>query len=139
MSRDDNIQAVRGAYAAFGRGDIQGVLDCFAENVEWTAPGPPDLLTAGRRQGRQQVAEFFRIVGELFEFHTFIPATFVADGSRVIVLGTEQVSFKPTGARLPEIEWVHAFTFENGKVAHFQEYFDTSAIAAQLQGAKVRT
>ena len=139
MSQHDNIQAIKRGYEAFGRGDLNTLLDIFSDDIEWITPGPPELATSGRRRGRQQVAEFFRHVGELFEFHNFEPRTFVADDNHVIVLGIDEVTFRPTGARLPVIDWVHAFMFTGDKVTHFREIFDASVIVAQLEAAKART
>jgi ketosteroid isomerase-like protein len=139
MSREDNIQAVKRGYEAFGRGDLNTLLDMFSDDVEWITPGPPELATSGRRRGRQQVAEFFRHVNESFEFHRFEPHTFVADDQRVIVLGIDEVTFRATGVRLPPIDFVHIFNFTNDKVTHFQEIFDASVMVEQLEVAKART
>ena len=139
MSREDNVQLVKRAYEAFGRGDLDALLDAFSDDVEWITPGPPELATAGRRRGRQQVAEFFRHVNESFEFHRFDPRTFVADDTRVIVLGVDEITFRPTGVRLPPIHFVHIFTFTNDKVTHFEEIFDASVMVPQLEAAKAGT
>ena len=139
MSREDNIQAVKRGYEAFGRGDLNALLDLFSDDVEWVTPGPPELATSGRRRGRQQVADFFGRLNELFEFHNFEPGTFVADDTRVIVLGKDEVTFRPTGVRLPVMDWVHVFTFSNDKIVHFQEVLDMSVMVAQLEAAKART
>jgi ketosteroid isomerase-like protein len=139
MSREDNIQTVKRGYEAFGRGDLNTLLDLFSDDIEWITPGPPELATSGRRRGRQQVAEFFRVVNESFEFHNFEPRTFVADDTRVIVLGVDEVTFRATGVRLPVMDWVHIFTFTNNKVTHFEEIFDASVIVAQLEVAKAHT
>jgi uncharacterized protein len=80
--------------AAFGRGDIEALLALLDENVEWITPGPSDLLTAGRRRGRQQVAEFFQAVDRLFEIQRFEPQTFVSEGDHVVVLGSETTRVK---------------------------------------------
>ena len=60
MSEQDNRALVQRGYDAFGRGDIEALLALLDDNVEWITPGPSDLPTAGRRRGRQQVAEFFK-------------------------------------------------------------------------------
>jgi ketosteroid isomerase-like protein len=64
MSEQDNRALVQRGYDAFGRGDIEVLLALLDDNVEWITPGPSDLPTAGRRRGRQQVAEFFKGVGQ---------------------------------------------------------------------------
>ena len=139
MGREENIQAVKRGYEAFGRGDLNTLLDLFSDDVEWITPGPAELATSGRRRGRQQVAEFFRDVNESFEFHRFEPHTFLAEDNRIVVFGVDEVTFRATGVRLPPIDFVHIFNFTNDKVAQFQEIFDASAIVPQLEAAKART
>ena len=131
MSEQDNRALVQRGYDAFGRGDIEALLVLLDDNVEWITPGPSDLPTAGRRRGRQQVAEFFK--GVRFE-----PESFVSEGDRVVVLGSETTRFKATGKVL-DMRWAHVFTVRNGKVVAFEEYQDTSALMAELRGVQSRT
>ena len=138
MSEDDNRALVQRGYEAFGRGDIEALLALFDENVEWVTPGPSDLPTAGRRRGRQQVAEFFEIVNSLFEVQRFEPEAFVSEGDRVLVLGSETSRVKATGKVL-DMRWAHAFTVRNGKVAAFEEYQDLSAVVAELRQVQSQT
>ena len=39
MSIQENVQIVRDAFAAIGRGDMQGLLALSAEDIEWIIPG----------------------------------------------------------------------------------------------------
>jgi ketosteroid isomerase-like protein len=137
MSEHDNRAVVQRAYEAFGRGDIQGLLALLDQDVEWVSEGPPDLPTAGTRRGHQQVAEFFRAETSLFDIERFQPNVFVAEGDRVVVLGTETSRIKATGKVL-ELHWAHAFTLRNGKVVAFHHYFDTAAIVAELRAVQAR-
>jgi ketosteroid isomerase-like protein len=132
------VELVRQGYEAFGRGDIDGLLNLLDENVEWVSPGPPDLPTAGTRRGRQQIAEFFRILNDVFEIQRFEPKTFVAQGDRVVVLGEDTARVKATGKIVNE-SWAHAFVLGNGKVVSFQEYLDTAATVAEIRAAAART
>jgi ketosteroid isomerase-like protein len=138
MSEQQNVELVRKGYEAFGRGDIEGMLSLFDDNIEWVSPGPSDLPTAGTRRGRQQVAEFFRAINEAFEIQQFEPKTFVAQGDRVVVLGEDTARVKATGKVLNE-SWAHAFVVRNGKVVSFQEYIDTAATVAEIRAAAART
>jgi ketosteroid isomerase-like protein len=138
MSEQDNRALVQRGYDAFGRGDIEALLALLDENVEWITPGPSDLPTAGRRRGRQQVAEFFKGVDSLFEIQRFEPESFVSEGDRVVVLGSETTRVKATGKVL-EMRWVHAFTVRNGKVVVLEEFQDTAAVVAELRDVQART
>ena len=78
MSNQDNLAIVRRGYEAFGRGDIEGLVSLMDNDIEWVSPGRSDLPTAGRRQGHQQVREFFASVNELYDFQSFEPQTFIS-------------------------------------------------------------
>ena len=108
------------------------------ENVEWITPGPSDLPTAGRRRGRQQVAEFFKGVDGLYEIQRFEPESFISQGDRVVVLGSETIRVKATGKVL-DMRWAHAFTVRNGQVAVLEEYQDMSAVMTELRNAQSST
>ncbi|HJU42254.1 MAG TPA: nuclear transport factor 2 family protein [Vicinamibacterales bacterium] len=132
-----NIALVQSSYAAFGRGDIDGVLATFDRNIEWKTPGPEDLPTAGVRRGHAEVREFFGTLTELFDFELFEPHTFLADGDRVVVLGKDTVKVKASGKSISE-DWCHVMTIRDGKVVAFQEFLDTAALAAELKTAAAR-
>lgn len=128
---EDNLDVVRQGYDAFGRGDINGLLVLLDEQVDWVTPGPSELATSGRRTGPQAVGQFFASVNEVFDIQRFEPKEFIAQGDRIVVLGDETVRVRATGKML-ELEWVHVFTLRNGKVAAFQEFFDTAAVVAAM-------
>lgn len=117
---------------------MDALLSLFDENIEWFSPGPADLPTAGTRRGRQQVADFFKIVNEVFEFQRFEPQTFIAQDDRVVVLGEDTARIKATGKVL-DSEWAHVFSLKGGKVLKFHEYIDTAAVVEELRTAQART
>jgi hypothetical protein len=132
-----NSDIVRRAYEAFGRGDLDGLLGTLDDNIVWVTPGPSDLPTAGRRQGREEVRAFFGLITEMVEFQKFDPHTFVEQGDRVVVLGDDIVTVKATGKVIEEA-WAHAFTLRDGKVIAFQEFIDTASMVAETRLAHAR-
>ncbi len=131
---EDNLDVVRRGYDAFGRGDIDALLELFDEQIQWVTPGPSELATSGRRTGRQEVGQFFASVNELFDVQRFEPRDYIAQGDRVVVLGVEAARVRSTG-KLLELDWVHVFTMRTGKVIAFQEFFDTAAVVAAMSAA----
>ena len=127
MSVQENVQIVENGFAAFGRGDIQGLLALFAEDSEWISPGE-GLPLAGTHRGHAALADFFQKFSEAMEFSSFEPREFVADGDRVLVVGFDSGRVKATN-RTFEKPWVKAFTVRNGKVTNVREYTDTLALA----------
>jgi ketosteroid isomerase-like protein len=138
MSEQQNVDVVRKGYEAFGRGDIDGLLAQLDPNVEWRTPGPEDLPTAGQRRGHAAVQEFFQTLAGLLEIQRFEPKQFIAQDEMVVVTGDDTARVKATGTTL-ESRFVHVFTVRNGKVVGFEEYFDVSALVADLRGAQART
>lgn len=133
-----NIGLVQSGYAAFGRGDIPGLLSLLDDNIEWKTPGPADLPTAGNRRGHAQVADFFRLISELIDFEQFAPQSFTADGDRVIVFGSDRYKVKGGSGKTLAEDWCHVFTVRGGKIVAFQEYIDTASLAAELKVGAAR-
>ena len=78
MGTQENVQIVKNAFAAFGRGDIQGLLALLAEDIEWISPGGA-LPPAGTYRGPAAVARFFQKLSETLEFSSFETREFVAE------------------------------------------------------------
>src|SRR5438270_749542 len=129
MSEKDNVRVVQDLFAAFGQGNIPGVLDKLTEDVEWRLAGPTEITYAGLRHGREKVAEFFKTLGDAAEFEVFEPQEYIAQGDQVVVLGHERQRVKATGL-VVENDWAMVFTFRGGKIAKFRNYEDTAAVAA---------
>ena len=133
-----NRQLVEGVYDAFLKGDLEGVLARFDPNIEWRTPGGADLPTSGVRRGRDQVREFFQLLTTLFDFQDFRIESMIADGDRVVVLGSDTLIIK--GSDVPiSMTWAHVYTIRAGRVARFDEYLDTSAVAAEYHRAALRS
>jgi ketosteroid isomerase-like protein len=129
MAEQDNINVVQYAYASFGKGDIEALLESLDENVEWVLPGEGLIPQAGTYHGRDGVARFFQLLNETTEFSSFEPQEFIAQGDRVIALGTYKGKAKATG-RSFESSWAMSFALRDGKVLKFREYTDTGAIGS---------
>ena len=138
MSEQDNLSVVRDVYSAFGRGDLEGLLRLLDPTVSWRTPGPADLPTAGLRHGVAEVREFFGLLLSSFDIDDFRPSDFLAQGDKVVVLGTSREGPKGTG-RLVDFRWVHVFTLRGGKIVEFEEPADVSALVDEFRRAGART
>jgi len=137
MSIEENVQIVKDGFAAFGRGDMQGLLASFAEDIEWIIPGEGWPL-AGTYRRHAGVANFFQKISEVSEMSSIEPREFVGQGDRVLVVGFSRGRVKATN-RMFEGHWVFAFTFRNGKVTNVREYLDTLALARAFEMPASRT
>jgi uncharacterized protein len=130
MGEADNIKVVQEAYAAFGRGDVQAILDRLDDSVAWTAVygAGSNVPMAGERRGRAAVAEFFKLVATHVNFARFEPKEFVATGDKVVALG--HYTAKTSANKEFDSDFAMVFTMRNGKVTTFQEFLNTAALNA---------
>ena len=124
-----NAEIVQGMFAAFGKGDLPGVLSALAPEVEWRVGGPSEVPYAGTRRGREQVKHFFEELGRAVEFQHFEPQEYVSEGNTVVVLGHEKLLVRASRQTI-ENGWVMVFTLRKGEVIRFREFNDTAALAA---------
>ncbi len=101
MNPQENVKIVQQAYEDFKNGNIPALLESMADNVEWELPELEGVPIAGKRQGRDRVADFFATLSETQEVLNFEPTEFVAQGEKVVVLGDYTWRVKATGGRLP--------------------------------------
>jgi len=130
MSEADNTRVVQEAYAAFGRGDIQAILDRVDDNVVWNAwyGAGRHVPMGGLRRGKAAVSEFFKQIAQSLNFSRFEPREFVATGDKVVALG--HYTAKTSAGKDYDSDFAMVFTLRNGKVTHFQEFNDSAAINA---------
>jgi ketosteroid isomerase-like protein len=133
MSEQENTQRVRDAYATWERGDLPSFLETVADDIEWVVPGPADLPFTGTYRGKQAVQAWFAALGPVLEFTVFEVQGFIAQGNTVAALIHEEATVRQTGREYVDNE-VHVWTFRDGKLVHWQEYYDTAAVAAAYRG-----
>ncbi len=132
MDEQRNTELVRQAYAAFARGDLERVLACLSAEVDWEIPEVPTLPFTGKRHGREQVQEYFRLNSELQAVRDFAPREFIAQGDKVVVLGHGAWTTRDTGRDF-ESDWVHVFTVQDGEVVAFREFLDAHVAVDAFQ------
>jgi uncharacterized protein len=123
-----NIATTKKGYESFQRGDIPTLIkEMIDDDCTWISPGPKDKLPwAGTFKGKQEIANFFTLVGQNLEFTEFAPREMIEQGDTVVVLGTLAGRAKKTSKSVKN-EWAHVFKYRQGKVVFFQEYIDTAA------------
>lgn len=131
---EQNVQVVQQAYAAFGRGDVDGILDLCSDDIVWdpVVGASANVPQAGRKVGKAGVREFFRLLSESMTFQQFEPREFIAQGDRVVVVGHYAGTPNTTGKTM-ESDWVMLFRLENGKVSEFREFTDSAALNAAYE------
>jgi ketosteroid isomerase-like protein len=125
--RDTGI--VRQVYAAFGRGDLPGIMALFAE--DGTVYQSPELPWGGTHTGHAGLGRFLGTLTTHLDSH---PETerLIADGAgRVVQVGRTRGVVRATGAAF-DVPEVHVWTVADGLVRRFEAYLDTAAMRAAL-------
>ena len=116
-----NAELVRRAYAAFGRGDIPGVLELLDDDVDWAAPHT--LPQGGQFRGRADVGRFFEGVGKAWEeLHEDLEA--IDEVSPELVAAVVRMSGRRQGGQASGYGAVHVFDVRDGRITRFREYTD---------------
>ena len=129
MTVQKNIQVVQQLLIALRRGDIPGVLDKLADDVQWRAWGPaerpPGLETL---YGKVQVGKFLAELKDR-DFQEFEPQEFVAQGEQVMVLGQASQPIQRNSQIVP-LDWVMVFELDGNKIVRYQ-YCDDAVVAIE--------
>ncbi len=130
MSAEENTRLAQSAYEAFGRGDMAALAEVMADDIEWVNLGDPgDDPNAGTFKGKDAVLGWFGGLASTLEFTTFEPREFIAQNDKVVSLVYAEATVRDTRAAFINHE-AHVWTFRDGKLARFQIYQDTAAVAA---------
>jgi ketosteroid isomerase-like protein len=124
-----NVQIVRDLYAAFGRGDLDGVLAACADDIHWRVHAPSVVPFGGRYYGKDGVTTFFDRLLTAMNVTKFEPQTFLEGGDTVVVLGRHEGVAVPTGRTFAD-EWVQVFVLRDGKVVTFSEFLECGTCEA---------
>ena len=131
---EQNRSIVEQAYNNFKSGNIEALLNLMSDDVTWTLPEMEGVPFAGNRTGRASVGEFFATVGALQEPLKFEPRELIAEGDKVVALGSYEWRVIANGREFGG-DFAHAWTIRDGKVVAFHEYTDTAACIAAHQKA----
>jgi ketosteroid isomerase-like protein len=136
QSATDNIDFIKGMYAAFARGDVPTVLGAMDEKIEWNEAEGNPYNVGHPFVGTSQVVEgvFARVMNDIegFEIH---PERFISQGDTVVMLGRYRgVKAHATGKSL-DAQAVHVWELRDGKAVRFQQYVDTLQMSTILGSA----
>ena len=126
---NENVQVVQDLYAAFDQGDLPGLINLLAEDVDWHFNGrSEDIPLAGHWRGHKQMMEFFSQVAATCEVFSFGPNEVIDCGEHVLALGHVHVQVKATGRQF-ETNSIHLFTLKDGLIIRVREFYDTAVMA----------
>ena len=134
MDAAQNIETVRELYDAFGRGDIDTILDRLTDDVDWAVDAATESAPwYGPRHGKEAVRGFFEGVGRTGPVTEFTPVAIAAnDDGEVMVFLRYAFTVTETG-RSAAFNMHHYWRFRDGKVCYVRSSEDTAQVAAALR------
>jgi uncharacterized protein len=116
-----SLDTVTQAYECFRRGDIPGLLDLLADDVEWTSP--KTLPQGGSFHGKDGVGQFFQGVGAAWSALEIKRESLdEVDGD--VVIGVVRGDGTLQGGGSASYGAAHVFQVRDGKIAGFRELVD---------------
>jgi len=83
----ENVEVVRVAYEAFGRGDLATVAEHFAEDAEWETSD--SLPLGGLVRGRDAIIGNFTQLPNYWSSFSVVPEEYIDAGDHVVVTGVQ--------------------------------------------------
>jgi ketosteroid isomerase-like protein len=122
------VDVVGGLYAAFARGDMDGLLALVDPEVDWSvqvdAPGAELVPMFRNGRGHDAVLGYFAGVANM-EIHSFEPRAFHPSGDEVLVEIAIDFTCRSTGKR-GRFDEIHHWVVRDGLVVRYRPFLDTA-------------
>ena len=119
----ENVEQLKQAYEAFGRGDLDAVAETFDEQVEWWTS--EEVPNGGTIKGRDAVIQSFAAIGDDWDEFTLEPEQFLDAGDWVVVRGKARLKAKASGQTIEE-RFAHVVEIRDGKTVRGEFHSDTA-------------
>jgi ketosteroid isomerase-like protein len=125
----DNVDVVQSAWDAFGRGDIDAVLDVFLPSAETRIP--ETLPWGGTYVGQEGFRDFLEKLGSAFEQFSATPQKVLgADDNHVVVVAKTKGRAKGGATVEGTVVWV--YQLRDGKIVDAESWGDTARVVQAL-------
>jgi ketosteroid isomerase-like protein len=129
IQTNPNIEAVQRLYAAYGRADVESVLEELADDVDWAAEAAGDTVPRwGPHQGKAEVPRFFVEIGSNVDVTEFDVLSYMSAGDDVIATVHRSFTVKATG-KTASMYMQHWWRFADAKIVFFRGSEDTEQSA----------
>jgi ketosteroid isomerase-like protein len=129
MQEQQNVDLIKRVYEAFGKGDIDTIIDSLADQLVWRFDAPSVIPYAGEYKTPDQMKEgFFGSLASTQKDYALKTDEFIAQDDKVIMVGSYGATVNATGKRF-DLPLVHFWTIQNGKVKRFVNFTDTAEVA----------
>lgn len=134
MAAEQNVETVKAMYEAFGRGDVEAILERVTDDVDWSTDAAIESAPwYGAKHGKDELPSFFEGIAQTGPVTEFTPLSFTSndDGDVQVFL---RYAFKVTATgKAVEMNLHHYWRFRDGKVCFVRASEDTALVAAALR------
>ena len=118
---EPTIAALRGAYEAFNRGDIDAAVQPLDAQIEWTEP--VEFPGGGTYHGRAGVKRYLTQSRAAWAEGSSEPERFITAGNRIVVFVHARVRAKGSD-QWQEVSLADVYTVRGGKVLEMRAFAD---------------
>jgi hypothetical protein len=119
--REQALTALRGAYAAFNRGDIDAAVEALDPQIEWTEP--KEFPGGGAYHGREAVKQYLRQSRAAWAEVTSQPEQFVISDDCIVVFVHARVRARGSG-EWQDVRLADVYKFRDGKAVEMHAFAD---------------
>jgi len=132
LSKDQNlaIEALRRAYSAFNRNDIDATVEALDSRIEWTEPA--DFPGGGTYHGHEGVKAYLTQSRAGWAEGSSQPEEFIVCGDKIIVFVHARV--RPKGSdEWREVRLADVYTFRDSKAIQMRAFADRQEALAWVR------
>jgi ketosteroid isomerase-like protein len=119
LDQKQAIAALRSAYAAFNRGDIEAAVEPFDARIEWEEPA--EFPGGGVYHGRDGVKQYLTQSRAAWAEVNSEPERFIPAGNRIVVFVHARV--RPTGStEWSDVRLADVYTIRDAKVIQMRAF-----------------
>jgi hypothetical protein len=133
MSAEQNLATIQRVYEAFGKGDVDTIVQAVADDVDWGVDAVPIAPWYGIRRGKDGVASFFVDIAEATEVQDFGVVAMGSSDNEVFAFLRFGVRMKTTGKEA-SFNLHHYFRFNAaGEIDYYRGSEDSALVAQALE------
>ena len=128
----DPATVVQAVYTAFGSGSVATLLALSAQDSTWIVNAPKEHPFGGTWKGHSGLQQFLARIAASVEILDIGADETHVSAEEVFVVGHEKGRWKASGKPYAT-RWVHRFRVKSGRIAMFEEWFDTATAMATMR------
>jgi uncharacterized protein len=123
----ENLDALKRGYEAFNNGDIETVLEIFADDIRWEGPNTDGAPMSGTHEGKDAVAQAISQIAEKWDPFSAKPDEFIEQDDTIVVLSHIEGQAKSSGNEI-KLPGVEIWRMSGGKAQRVQSLVDTAEV-----------